>query len=385
MSGEIYSKEWKVKADSRVVFSQVDIEARRGGFFSLMIVDPDSEMYRLKVDMESGNSKFLVHSTKAVDKVISTKSSSNASNIIQLRSNTRIPKSGFRMKVQPVIDLSFQRRFGGNSQQKVNEIFEFVKAVFLHTSLTTKYKLDVASIRTYNGYLQDQLNGSGLRRLGSYVQSLPLANSYAAITYKRVTGSFVAGVAYLGKVCASKRERVNINLYYSDASEVAETVAHEIGHNLNMDHDFKSDGSGQRIPKSSSDGRPCTNKNFIMDYYQPNPRSWSPCSVEDINRYYRATGGYGNNCMQALNNNEDPVECNDKNRWCNYWANAGFCTGYYETWMGNNCKKSCNLCGNGGNCKDQNRNCNYWANQGFCKGRYEQWMGENCQKSCALC
>ena len=35
MSGEIYSKEGKVKADSRVVFSQVDIEARRGGFFSV--------------------------------------------------------------------------------------------------------------------------------------------------------------------------------------------------------------------------------------------------------------------------------------------------------------------------------------------------------------
>ena len=39
-----------------------------------MIVDPDSEMYRLKVDMQSGNSKFVVQSTKAVDKVISTKS-----------------------------------------------------------------------------------------------------------------------------------------------------------------------------------------------------------------------------------------------------------------------------------------------------------------------
>ena len=54
------------------------------------------------------------------------------------------------------------------------------------------------------------------------MQSLPLANSYAAITYKRVTGSFVAGVAYLGKVCASKRERVNINLYHGDAIDVAE-------------------------------------------------------------------------------------------------------------------------------------------------------------------
>ena len=54
-----------------------------------MIVDPDSEMYRLKVDMESGNSKFLVHSTKAVDKVISTKSSSNG-NFEDMRNNFSI-------------------------------------------------------------------------------------------------------------------------------------------------------------------------------------------------------------------------------------------------------------------------------------------------------
>ena len=54
-----------------------------------MIVDPDSEMYRLKVDMESGNSKFLVHSTKAVDKVISTKSSSNG-NFENMRNNFSI-------------------------------------------------------------------------------------------------------------------------------------------------------------------------------------------------------------------------------------------------------------------------------------------------------
>ena len=39
-----------------------------------MIVDPDSEMYRLKVDKESGNSEFVVQSPKAVDKVIFTKS-----------------------------------------------------------------------------------------------------------------------------------------------------------------------------------------------------------------------------------------------------------------------------------------------------------------------
>ena len=87
-----------------------------------------------------------------------------ASNIIQLRAGTRIPKSGFQLKVLPLIDLSFKRHFGRNYPQKVNEIFEFVKAVFLHPSLKTKFRVDVYNtIGEYPGYLQDQINPNGLR------------------------------------------------------------------------------------------------------------------------------------------------------------------------------------------------------------------------------
>ena len=60
MSGEIYSKEGKVKADSRVVFSQVDIKARKGGFFSVSAWKRGyfSNIEKLVVEITQGWSMF---------------------------------------------------------------------------------------------------------------------------------------------------------------------------------------------------------------------------------------------------------------------------------------------------------------------------------------
>lgn len=129
-----------------------------------------------------------------------------------------------------------------------------------------------------------------------------------------------------------------------------------------MQHDFLGSGA-PRIPKSFN-GSPCTNQNYIMDYHQRNPSSWSPCSREDIKKYYRSSGGYGGNCMQALKNGGsgpvdpttprtptttiDPVnaDCQDKNNNCKRLANRGFCKGrwWWAKWTRANCKKSCSLC-----------------------------------------
>ena len=70
-------------------------------------------------------------------------------------------------------------------------------------------------------------------KLGRALQSAPLANSYALLTYKRVgRGSFVAGVAWKGTVCAAKSRRVNINLYYGDATRTSEVRIEERQHNF---------------------------------------------------------------------------------------------------------------------------------------------------------
>ena len=79
-------------------------------------------------------------------------------------SKSKIPKSGFRIRVQPIVDDAFRRQFRDvkERKEKVDAIFEDVKGFFLDKSLTTKYKLDIAPLRDYRGDLSNQISGSGL-------------------------------------------------------------------------------------------------------------------------------------------------------------------------------------------------------------------------------
>jgi hypothetical protein len=57
-------------------------------------------------------------------------------------------------------------------------------------------------------------------------------------------------------------------------------VAHELGHNLGMMHDFKDD---PKIKRVDSKNRPCSGIGGVMDYYG-NVNKWSTCSVEDFTK-----------------------------------------------------------------------------------------------------
>ena len=59
-------------------------------------------------------------------------------------------------------------------------------------------------------------------------------------------------------------------------------VAHEIGHNLNMSHDFLEVFSAtEKTERFHPDGTTCTNINGIMDYYVPS-EIWTHCSTYDF-------------------------------------------------------------------------------------------------------
>lgn len=87
------------------------------------------------------------------------------------------------------------------------------------------------------------------------------------------TGS-VAGYAPVESMCSSDRS-CGVNMDFSDIKATAQTMAHEMGHNLGMNHD---------------DGRSCGtchySKGCIMGAVSgPNddPMAWTQCSVDDIN------------------------------------------------------------------------------------------------------
>ena len=65
-------------------------------------------------------------------------------------------------------------------------------------------------------------------------------------------------------------------------------IAHEVGHNIGMDHDF--------IEKHKAAG--CDGKG-IMSYGNP-PNEWSACSKADFIAHYQATKS--NWCMDGMKN-----------------------------------------------------------------------------------
>ena len=106
-------------------------------------------------------------------------------------------------------------------------------------------------------------------------------NLYAFFTFTNTGG--VVGLAWVGTLCrseASKYLRASINAYLIDDLTAAETLAHEIGHNINMSHDFEDvrGPSDKDIRTCPTDGTSCTDINGIMDYYETSPLSWTCCS-----------------------------------------------------------------------------------------------------------
>ena len=79
-------------------------------------------------------------------------------------------------------------------------------------------------------------------------------------------------------------------MHFSYLPLISQLVAHEVGHSLGMDHDFKQDvydaGQGFEYRKYEYESADCRG---LMDYIDDGV-GWSKCSARDFSRYITSAG-----------------------------------------------------------------------------------------------
>jgi len=185
------------------------------------------------------------------------------------------PTNSLTLKVELNFDSAFHSKFGDDAYNAARRVATHAANMYQWASLNTKLTWAISNVWSIQEHYE--ANNEWLDWLGATYNN-PDVNSNVYLSYNYDEFG-VVGLAYIGTLCSATKYRTATTEYLLDDLTAAQIMAHEVGHNTGMDHDFNGSAGS---PRYDSQGRICTNIHSIMDYNQAYYDKWSTCSNEDF-------------------------------------------------------------------------------------------------------
>ena len=167
-----------------------------------------------------------------------------------------------------------------NDRDEVNKYFgqlmTHLQAFYHAPSLKYRITFDAPApiLDMVNSVTVSQCTVAGIEDLSELtVSTLKSAGNgqHLGVFVKDSSGDSTLGIAFMNAICVSdkKKYQVSLNEHQTDVALTAKVFAHEVGHNLGLEHNTGS----------------C---NGIMNSYVAQVNTWSTCSVKNLEIHYQS-------------------------------------------------------------------------------------------------
>ena len=251
----------------------------------------------------SFNTTFEIDSLTTEEQFKQTNSSTKPVEAFNVKN--AFPISGMSLNVVAFFDNSVNHWLKSkqlNPYKIIRRVFHEANSYFKDPTLTTTVKLNLMNITFVKQFGQElQADTQTVRYLQNQTSYFDKKyDSHIFFCFPQLKGD-VNGKGELESVCSDDiTKKIVIVEFQEDLAVTSHIVAHELGHNIGMKHDFFNAGDF-KINRWSHNGHRCSEVGGVMDYNRLDKLVWSMCSVQDFAVYYNMIVGRDLKfCLQQL-------------------------------------------------------------------------------------